>query len=442
MKLMSCPAAFRAVLLLVLGVAFAMPASAIPAFARKYGLNCTSCHESWPVLNDFGRNFRDNGYQLRLGKDDTVTANPGYWPVAVHVAPQYSYTSLSNQATDQGKKTLGSGGIADASMDLLMAGVLTQNISFLVVPTGFASNGNVHLESYWAYFSRVLNNSDWLNIRIGQHEFDLPASSHRNLPLTESYLLYTYHPGPASITNAGAGFSMGNTQRGIEFGGHDRASLLRYNISVFSAGGSSGSRHAVSSPSVYGHLQKYIPIDSSALSQVEFGLWGTVANYPTTSLTLGGTAIPGTGGDLKSTTRYGFEAQAWFGNSVAPLHLNLVYGHGRDSQQLYLGGADRSGTWNGGFLEAIWVPATDLLHWGIFARYDLIRNQNQPVLASPSNLNDQDQWTAGVRYTIRYTHRDEVALHFEYSANRMKGVAFDGSDVRSNAVLLAVDFLY
>ena len=193
---------------------------------------------------------------------------------------------------------------------------------------------------------------------------------------------------------------------------------------------------------MYAHLQKYIQLDSSALSQVEFGLWGTYANYPTTSLTSGGTPIPGTGGDLKATSRYGFEAQAWLGSSVAPLHLNLVYGHGRDSRELYLGAADRSGTWNGGFLEAIWVPAKDLLHWGIFARYDLIRNQNQPVTLSPSTLNDQDQFAAGVRYTIRYTHRDEVGFHLEYSTNRSKGVAFDGSDVRTNAILLGVDFLY
>src|ERR1700731_3551550 len=87
---------------------FISPASAVPAFARKYSLRCTACHESWPVLNDFGRNFRDNGYQLRLGKDDTVTAEPGYWPVAIHVLPAYEYTKTTNVQTDQGPKTVGS----------------------------------------------------------------------------------------------------------------------------------------------------------------------------------------------------------------------------------------------------------------------------------------------------------------------------------------------
>ena len=94
---------------------FAAPASAIPAFARKYSLRCTACHEQWPVLNDFGRNFRDNGYQLRLGKDDSVTAAPGYWPVSLRVTPSYVYNRVTNQVTDQGNKTIGSGGVADAS---------------------------------------------------------------------------------------------------------------------------------------------------------------------------------------------------------------------------------------------------------------------------------------------------------------------------------------
>src|SRR5580700_8031001 len=266
---------------------FVSPASAIPAFARKYSLRCTACHESWPVLNDFGRNFRDNGYQLRLGKDDTVTAEPGYWPVAIHVTPSYVYTKVTNQATDQGTKDIGTGGIADASIDLLTAGVLTPNISFLVVPTGFASDGNVHLESYWAYFTRLIGNSDWFNVRIGQFEIDLPASAHRNLELTDSYLLYSYHPSVPGATSVSA-YDMGQNQRGVEFVGHDADSQTRYTFTVFSAQDSLGSGNAVSSPSFYGHVQKYFRFKEGLVSQAEVGAWGAVANYPTTFLTSGG----------------------------------------------------------------------------------------------------------------------------------------------------------
>ena len=42
----------------------ANPASgfAIPAFARKYGMPCSACHEAWPKVNTIGQTFKDNGY--------------------------------------------------------------------------------------------------------------------------------------------------------------------------------------------------------------------------------------------------------------------------------------------------------------------------------------------------------------------------------------------
>jgi hypothetical protein len=442
------------VIAIVLSV-FASPVWAIPAFARKYSLRCTACHEEWPVLNDFGRNFRDNGYQLRLGRDDAVTADPGYWPVSLRVTPSYVYTRVTNQVTDQGNKNIGSGGVADASIDLLMAGVLAPNISFLVVPTGFASDGNVHLESYWAYFSRLIKNSDWFNVRFGQFEIDLPASAHRTMELTDGYLMYSYHPSvfhtlpgqEGFVPGAPQGgsysaFDMGENQRGIEIVGHDAASLSRYALTVFSAHDSIGSANIFSSPSFYGHFQQYFRFKNGPISQAELGAWGAVANYPTTFLTVQGQPIPGGGGNLQSSSRYGIEANVWFGPLVAPLHLDLVYGHGMDKKNLFMGEADRNGTFDGGFLEAIWVPAAELLRWSVFGRYDMIRNQKQPSSTAPSNYNDQNQWTVGVIYTIAYSIRDEVTLHAEVSSNKADGVGYAGLDRRTDSILFGVDFVY
>ena len=44
------------------------PASAIPAFSRKYGTSCTTCHSDFPKLNDFGKAFKDAGF--KFPKDD------------------------------------------------------------------------------------------------------------------------------------------------------------------------------------------------------------------------------------------------------------------------------------------------------------------------------------------------------------------------------------
>jgi hypothetical protein len=44
------------------------PASAIPVFARKYGTSCSTCHNNFPELNDFGWAFYKNGF--KFPKDD------------------------------------------------------------------------------------------------------------------------------------------------------------------------------------------------------------------------------------------------------------------------------------------------------------------------------------------------------------------------------------
>jgi hypothetical protein len=421
-------------------VAASVPAQGIPAFARRTGLRCTACHEAWPVLNDFGRAFRDNGYQLRTGKDKP-TDNPfAFWPVSFRLTPSYQYNSLSAQQTDQGKKTLGSGGVADAAMDFLAAGTLNEDVGFLVVPTGFASNGNVHLESYWVYFSRLFANSDWFNVRVGKHEVDLPVSAHRSIELTNSYLIYNYHPAAAGDI-AGA-FAIDQNQRGFEITGHDRGSFTRYNFSVFDGNGSPGSRNGFESPSFYGHFQKYWQMDSYGLSEVELGAWGAYAQYPTKSLTSGGQPIGGAGGSLRPSERYGVEASVLLGPSTTPVHLSLVLAHGQDNKDLYQGAAVQNATWNGGFFEAIWVPPMEGLHMSLFTRYDVIRNQKQPTTDVPKSLDDQDQVTVGMKYTLAFFNRNEYAIHLEYATNQMKHMAFDGGNQRASSVFGGIDFAF
>ncbi len=50
-------------------------AGAIPAFARKYGTSCTTCHTIYPKLNPFGEAFRRNGFRFP-GTDSDVVKQP------------------------------------------------------------------------------------------------------------------------------------------------------------------------------------------------------------------------------------------------------------------------------------------------------------------------------------------------------------------------------
>jgi len=60
-------------LILMLGVLlpliFPDAAEAIPAFARKYDMSCTSCHTKPPRLNAFGEAFHMAGYQIPQTKE-------------------------------------------------------------------------------------------------------------------------------------------------------------------------------------------------------------------------------------------------------------------------------------------------------------------------------------------------------------------------------------
>jgi hypothetical protein len=58
-----------------LGVLLASsPAGAVPAFARKYGTSCQTCHTVFPKLTPFGETFRRNGFRFPGVDSDAVAA--------------------------------------------------------------------------------------------------------------------------------------------------------------------------------------------------------------------------------------------------------------------------------------------------------------------------------------------------------------------------------
>ncbi len=408
-------------------------AGAIPAFARKYGLACTGCHEAWPALNDFGRAFRDNGYQMLLGEDSPAKLAPGYWPVSIRITPHYEFDSASHQTTDQGTRTLSSGSISEVGLDLLSAGTLAPNVSFLVVPTGFTRADGVTLEAAWIRFDN-LGHSGWLNLKLGKHEVDIPRSGHRSWSLTDTgYLIYAYHP-PGSVS----AFDLSENQRGIEYVGHDRGSFNRLALSVFDVQGSPGSRNAFDTPGVYAHASHKWLWEGSVVSAARLGLFGSYTTWPARTLTTGGAVIDGTGSSLKRATKYGVEGHLWLGPESTPLHAIVVAARGEDSPGL-ISGASRDGSFDGGFVEVGYTAALKLTAFG---RADLIRNTTQANSGRPRALNDEDAYTVGVRRTIRYSTRAEFAFHAEYSTERIRDGAEDGADLRTKTAFVGLDFGY
>src|ERR1700688_566117 len=75
-------------------------ASAFHAFARKYGLPCSSCHEAWPKLSPFGQQFKDNGYQLGNDRDAPIFQQAAYWPVTFRITPIWHRESANKVQVD------------------------------------------------------------------------------------------------------------------------------------------------------------------------------------------------------------------------------------------------------------------------------------------------------------------------------------------------------
>ena len=66
---------FFILFLLVLTAVLIIPAKteAMPVFARKYNLSCSTCHSAFPRLNAFGEQFAGDNMRLPNWKDTTIS---------------------------------------------------------------------------------------------------------------------------------------------------------------------------------------------------------------------------------------------------------------------------------------------------------------------------------------------------------------------------------
>ncbi|MBN1426617.1 hypothetical protein JXA88_18880 [Candidatus Fermentibacteria bacterium] len=58
-------------------ITVAAPSNAMPGFARKYRMSCTTCHAPFPRLKDYGDEFAGNGFRLPEGEPARATVDTG-----------------------------------------------------------------------------------------------------------------------------------------------------------------------------------------------------------------------------------------------------------------------------------------------------------------------------------------------------------------------------
>src|SRR5271155_4204862 len=326
---------FAAVALVLASIVLtcSQPANALPAFARKYGLRCSACHESWPMLNYFGQKFKDNGYQLMNDRDSPIWQNPSYWPVTFRITPIWHRFSTGKVAVDTyaGGATRGtseqrieSSGFDLSGLDFHTGGTLEQNMSFYVLPSS-DSTGAFHFETVMARLDNVFG-SPWLNLKLGKFELDNLLSEKRILTLTANGGIYqTYHFIPVGDGNIFG--QIGDNQLGLEYMGHSADDRRRVSASLLSS--SDGNVNLSTGANSYtGFFTASQAFDTGRMGVQRVGFYAMAGEASTYYLTAGGgVPIAGSGIGNKSFSREGFVGQFYLGPHVG---LTVVTQHGSD----------------------------------------------------------------------------------------------------------------
>jgi len=451
---------------LLLAVAFVDcgPAHAIPAFARKYGMPCSSCHEAWPKLSPFGQQFKDNGYQMGNDRDAPIFQSPAYWPITMRITPNWHLEHQDNVIVDgpggpnAALANITTHGFDFGGLDILNEGTLAHNISFQLVPSS-DETATFHFEAVNVRFDNILNSS-WLNVKMGKFELDNLQSEKRIMTLSNNggfYQNYHFQPWVApGVPESSYVFGIGDNQIGLEWLGHSKDDRTRVSASLLSAtdgnpafqSGVGGAASSAYEGFIAG--SRAFQVGNLGLQRVGgFAYFGRASTFP--QYTTGGAPINGTGSGNEPYYRAGFIGMWYF----KKLDVTTMYFYGHDS--VYLGtntpsNAGSAGlpagahapTWNGALFETHYTFNPQMI---LINRYELIRMSQQALDSNPGDLGNIDALTFGFRYYPFVSSRTGLAFHNEYSIVWQRKVLVSPTtglpiDLTSSSLMFGLDFAF
>src|SRR6056297_1591976 len=171
---------------------------AIPAFARKYRLSCTTCHApAAPALKPYGDDFAGNGFRLEDEQSpryytetgDTKLSLIRELPVAVRLEGFVNYNLAGNEKTDFAAPYL---------MKFMSGGEISEKLSYYFY-FYFSERGEVAgVEDAFLMYNNLFGID--FDIALGQFQVSDPLFK-RELRLSlEDYILYTSQIGLSDIT--------------------------------------------------------------------------------------------------------------------------------------------------------------------------------------------------------------------------------------------------
>lgn len=235
--------------------------SSIPLFARKYNRSCYTCHTSPPMLNEFGRRFQSNGYQLPGTVESTPIWMSNQLPFAAMLQSKFEWT----REDQNGQHLSSSFTFARTGADIFTAGTLGKHLSYfaaVVVDPAEGGGYEAAVEVAHVIYNNILPMSN-MNLRFGSFRLDLPYPV--NLALSEAgYLVYEY----ASEVEKKDGtveaeFSLAEPQLGVSLYGFIPQILdgLRYEVALVN--GTNVNEDIDNTPDLYVRLNQSVWVNNA-----------------------------------------------------------------------------------------------------------------------------------------------------------------------------------
>ena len=183
--------------LFVIVMGMSSPIQAIPLFARKYNTTCFTCHTTEPLLNDFGRRFQANGYNLPgSSSDKEAHSDQATFPIGLLSLPMFTQTRVTDNLA--GTPTITNTSFSGIEVALFSAGSLGSHFSYFTEIPVAISNGATTIEVNDAHllYTDVLGDGlGNLNFRLGKLRFFIPFLPNTLLANADP-LVYGYHAVP------------------------------------------------------------------------------------------------------------------------------------------------------------------------------------------------------------------------------------------------------
>ncbi|HZT43431.1 MAG TPA: hypothetical protein VFA07_14780 [Chthonomonadaceae bacterium] len=326
----------RLTALLIVLLAWAVPARATPFFARTYHFPCITCHSGFPRLNAFGLAFKANNFRIPGAEKSAPLAWQKTIPLAMQIEPtQLNITSVPHitRFTDT---------------QLLAGGLLTRTTAFYVHQSLWINARPVKFPSYEVWGQQVLSERQKIMLKAGQ--FELPFAYSPGINRTTSFSPLIFGAGLQ-----GNDVRLGSPMRGLQLSGLARR-LLRWYVadgapSVLTPGNTIGKRE------FFGEFPDFFLRLSTPDLAHEVGVFTYLTQFPRNP------ADPSTG---EHGQRYGLDARwLWRGNQLFGM---LVYGE--DSNPT---GAGKKGVLRGGFFE---IDRQFQPWWGLAGRWEIQSTDN------------------------------------------------------------------